>query len=32
MSVRGKNPTAFYGTGNREKRRGKSFKSFIYFL
>ncbi|MDE5109268.1 MAG: hypothetical protein O4808_20140 [Trichodesmium sp. St17_bin3_1_1] len=32
MSIRGKNPTAFYGTGNREKRIGKSFKSFIYFL
>ena len=32
MSVRGKNPTVFYGTLNREKRIGKSFKSFIYFL
>jgi hypothetical protein len=30
MSVRGKNPTAFYGMGNREQRIGKSFKSFIY--
>ena len=30
--VRGKNPTAFYEKGNREKRIGKSFKSFIYFL
>ena len=32
MSVRGKNSTAFYRIGNREKRIGKSFKSFIYFL
>ena len=32
MSVRGKNPTAFYEIGNTEKRIGKSFKSFIYFL
>ena len=32
MSVRDKNPTDFYGTGNREKRIGKSFKSFIYFF
>ena len=30
--VRGKNPTAFYEKENREKRIGKSFKSFIYFL
>ena len=34
MSVRGKNPTAFQGTGtgNKEQIIGKSFKSFIYFL
>ena len=32
MSVRGKNPTAFHEIGNTEKRIGKSFKSFIYFL
>ena len=32
MSVRGKNPTVFYGTLNREKRIGNSFKSFIYFF
>ena len=37
--IRGKNPTAFQGTGNRkqvtgnrEQRIGKSFRSFIYFL
>ena len=32
MNVRGKNPTGFQGTGNREQRIGKSFKSFIYLL
>ena len=32
MSVRDKNPTAFYGKLKREQRIVKTFKSFIYFL